>query len=127
MIKSISIIYPIFNEENRLAKTFGDIEKFDKSYSSIKKEYILVNDGSTDNTLLLIKKRFDKNKKLRIINYEKNRGKGFALKQGVQHAQNDWLLTTDADCSVSNLQLNDWLKKNYINNINYIYFGSRNY
>jgi len=127
MIKSILIIYPIFNEENRLAKTFGDIEKFDKSYSSIKKEYILVNDGSTDNTLLLIKKRFDKNKKLRIINYEKNRGKGFALKQGVQHAQNDWLLTTDADCSVSNLQLNDWLKKNYINNINYIYFGSRNY
>lgn len=127
MIKSISIIYPIFNEENRLAKTFGDIEKFDKSYSSIKKEYILVNDGSTDNTLLLIKKRFDKNKKVRIINYEKNRGKGFALKQGVQHAQNDWLLTTDADCSVSNLQLNDWLKKNYMNNINYIYFGSRNY
>ena len=127
MIKSILIIYPIFNEENRLAKTFGDIEKFDKSYSSIKKEYILVNDGSTDNTLLLIKKRFDKNKKVRIINYEKNRGKGFALKQGVQHAQNDWLLTTDADCSVSNLQLNDWLKKNYMNNINYIYFGSRNY
>jgi glycosyltransferase involved in cell wall biosynthesis len=60
MLKSISIIYPIYNEEKRLAKTIRDIEKFDKLYNSIKKEYILVNDGSTDNTLSLINEKLKK-------------------------------------------------------------------
>ena len=126
MIKSISIIYPIFNEEKRLLRTINDIKKFDKSKNSIKKEYILVNDGSTDNTLSLIKKEFNNNKKIRIINYRPNRGKGYALKLGVELSKNHWILTTDSDCSVSNFQLHNWIKKNYINNKNFIYFGSRN-
>jgi dolichyl-phosphate beta-glucosyltransferase len=126
MIKSISIIYPIYNEQKRLSKTIRDIKKFDKSNNLIKKEYILVNDGSTDKTLLLLKKKFNKNKRIKIINYKINRGKGYALKLGVRHAQNQWILTTDSDCSVSNFQLTDWIKKKYINNKTFIYFGSRN-
>jgi len=126
MIKSISIIYPIYNEQKRLSKTIKDINKFDKSNTSIKKEYILVNDGSTDKTLSLLKKKFNKNKRIKIINYKINRGKGYALKLGVRHAKNQWVLTTDSDCSVSNFQLNSWIKNNYINNKNFIYFGSRN-
>lgn len=125
MIKSISIIYPIYNEQKRLSKTIRDIKKFDKSNNSIKKEYILVNDGSTDKTLSLLKQKFN-NKRIKIINYKINRGKGYALKLGVRHAQNQWILTTDSDCSVSNFQLTDWIKKNYINNKTFIYFGSRN-
>lgn len=126
MLKSISIIYPIFNEEKRLLRTIKDIKKFDKSINSIKKEYILVNDGSTDNTLSLIKKKFKNNKRVKIINYKMNRGKGYALKLGVELSKNRWILTTDSDCSVSNFQLNKWIKKNYIDNKNFIYFGSRN-
>lgn len=126
MIKSITIIYPIFNEEKRLKKTIKDINKFDKSNNSLKKEYILVNDGSTDNTLSIIKNNFKNNKRVRIINYKKNRGKGHALKLGVAHSKNHWILTTDSDCSVSNFQLNVWIKNNYINDKNFIYFGSRN-
>jgi dolichyl-phosphate beta-glucosyltransferase len=126
MIKSISIIYPIYNEQKRLSKTIKDIKKFDKSNNSIKKEYILVNDGSTDNTLSIIKKNFKNNKRVKIINYRINKGKGYALKLGVAHSKNHWILTTDSDCSVSNFQLNSWIKNNYINNKNFIYFGSRN-
>jgi glycosyltransferase involved in cell wall biosynthesis len=69
MINSISIIYPIFNEEKRLAKTFNDINKFEKLKDFIKKEYILVNDGSTDNTLLLIIKKI---KNIKTYQSEKN-------------------------------------------------------
>jgi dolichyl-phosphate beta-glucosyltransferase len=126
VIKSNSIIYPIFNEEKRLEKTIKDINKFDKSNNSLKKEYIFVNDGSTDNTLSIIKNNFRNNKRVKIINYKKNRGKGYALKLGVAHSKNLWILTADSDCSVSNFQLNSWIKNNYINNKNYIYFGSRN-
>ena len=56
MIKSISIIYPVFNEEKRLRKTFLDIIKFEKLNKFLKKEYIFVNDGSSDRTLSIIKK-----------------------------------------------------------------------
>ncbi|SVC12349.1 uncharacterized protein METZ01_LOCUS265203, partial [marine metagenome] len=54
-------------------------------------------------------------------------GKGYALKRGVQLAKNDWVLTTDADCSVSNFQLTKWIRKKYLNQNNLIYFGSRNH
>ena len=126
MFKSVSIIYPLYNEEMRLQKTFLDIEKFDKSNKFIKKEYIFVNDGSSDQTLSLLKKKFKKKNKFKILSYTKNKGKGYALKKGVQIAKNDWILTTDADCSVSNFQLNNWLNKKYFKENILIYFGSRN-
>jgi dolichyl-phosphate beta-glucosyltransferase len=46
--------------------------------------------------------------------------------KGVILAKNQWILTNDSDCSVSNFQLINWIKKKYINNNNYIYFASRN-
>ena len=109
MIKSISIIYPVFNEEKRLKKTFLDIKKFEQLNKYLKKEYIFVNDGSSDQTLSILKKKFKNNKKVKVISYIKNMGKGYALKRGVQIAKNDWVLTTDADCSVSNFQLIKWI------------------
>ncbi len=60
------------------------------------------------------------------MSYAKNRGKGYALKKGVLTAKNEWILTTDSDCSVSNMQLIKWIKDNNINNKIHIYFGSRN-
>ena len=129
MIKSVSIIYPVFNEEKRLRKTFLDIMKFEKSNKFLKKEYIFVNDGSSDQTLSIIKKEFKNNKniKVKLVSYNKNMGKGYALKRGVQIAKNDWVLTTDADCSVSNFQLIKWIQKKYLGQNNLIYFGSRNH
>jgi dolichyl-phosphate beta-glucosyltransferase len=127
MIKSISIIYPVFNEEIRLKKSFLDIKKFEQLNKYLKKEYIFVNDGSSDQTLSILKKKFKNNKKVKVISYIKNMGKGYALKRGIQIAKNDWVLTNDADCSVSNFQLIKWIKKKYLNHNNLIYFGSRNH
>tara|TARA_B100000787_G_scaffold24158_1_gene16160 strand:+ start:4428 stop:5141 length:714 start_codon:yes stop_codon:yes gene_type:complete len=127
MFRSVSIVYPVFNEEKRLKKTFLDIEKFEKSNKFIEKEYIFVNDGSSDQTFSVIKKKFKNNKKVKIINYNKNMGKGYALKRGVHIAKNDWVLTTDADCSVSNFQLTKWINKGYLSQNVSIYFGSRNH
>ena len=60
MLKSISIIYPVFNEEERLSKTFLDIKKFEMVNKFIKKEYIFVNDGSLDKSLFIIKNEIKK-------------------------------------------------------------------
>ena len=131
MINGLSIIYPIFNEEKRLKFIFSDIELFNKYSSLIKKEFIFVDDGSVDSSKLILKKFINKNSRknilYKIISYKKNKGKGFALKKGVLNASKEWILTTDADASVSNLQLIDWIAKNYITKNIKIYNGTRNH
>ncbi len=131
MIKNLSIIYPIFNEEKRLFNIFQDIKKFNKKTRQINKEYIFVDDGSFDNSKQKINKfiKLNKNSKIqyKIISYKVNKGKGFALKSGVLNSTKKWVLTTDSDCSVSNFQILRWIKKDYINKGNMIYFASRNH
>ena len=128
MIKSLSVVFPLYNESERLSYTFQDIEKFRKKKLIRNIEYIFVDDGSTDNSLKIIKNFFKKKKffKYKIIKIKKNLGKGNALKKGIFLAKNEWILTLDADISVSLLQLNDWIKKKYIEKKVFIYFGSRN-
>ena len=115
MIKNLSIIYPIFNEEKRLFNIFQDIKKFNKKTHHINKEYIFVNDGSFDNSKKRIKDfiKLNKNSKIqyKIISYKVNKGKGYALKSGVLNSTKKWILTTDSDCSVSNFQILKWIKK----------------
>lgn len=127
MINSLSIVFPLFNEENRLPKLFRGIKKF-LIKSKINVEFIFVNDGSVDNSLTLIKKFKRENISkinIKIVNYKKNKGKGYALKQGVHIANKRWILTMDIDLSVSLDQINSWVKKKFIKNDNDIYFGSR--
>ena len=54
MIKSLSIIFPIFNEELRLKSSFNHIKSFLKNEKKIKIEIIFVDDGSKDNSYRLI-------------------------------------------------------------------------
>ena len=127
MIKSLSIVFPLFNEEKRLSKLLRKIKKFIFK-NKLNIEFIFVDDGSTDESLKLLK-NFKKNNqrkiKFNIISYKKNKGKGYALKKGVLKASNKWILTMDIDLSVTFSQINQWIKKQYINKNIGIYFGSR--
>ena len=131
MINNLSIIYPIYNESKRLKFILSDIEKFNKKTKFLKKEYIFVDDGSSDKSKLILYNFLKRNRQTgiiyRVISYKKNKGKGFALKSGVLNSTKKWILTTDSDCSVSNFQILRWIKKNYINKENVIYFASRNH
>ena len=129
-IKELSIIFPIYNEEQRLAKSFIKVKKLFKSFKSINIEIIFVNDGSTDRTHKLvtsfIKSISKKNrKKLIYINYKNNKGKGYALKQGIKKSKKKWNLTCDIDFSTDPTEINKWVKLNYINDEKNCYFGSR--
>ena len=91
-------------------------------------EFIFVDDGSNDNSYLLIKNFIDKNKKkidLKLISYKNNKGKGFALKKGVAKAKHDWVITVDIDLSVKLEQIKIWQKKKLISKKLKVYFGSR--
>ena len=133
MIKSLSIIFPIYNEELRLKSSFNHIQTFLKKKKSFNIEIIFVDDGSFDNSYTLIDqfaksfKNLKKNNKfkIKVIKSKKNLGKGSALRLGAKKAIYNWILTTDIDMSVSLFQICDWIKKKFINKKYFVYFGSR--
>ena len=124
----LSIIIPLYNEEKRLQKSLKGLKKFLSKKKKNKVETIFVSDGSTDNTNKLINLFISKNKKFykfKFIFYQKNVGKGYAIKQGIMKASYDWQLICDADMSVNPNQFNIWYNKNRIIDKNKAYFGSR--
>ena len=89
----VSIIIPVYNEE----KTIIDIlEKVNhQKINSISMEIIVINDGSKDHSLELLKDNPQLYAKL--INLEKNKGKGGAVREGLKSAVGDYILFQDAD------------------------------
>lgn len=99
----LTLVIPCYNEERRLGQSFKKIAKF-LLLKKIKTEIVFVNDGSSDHTLNLletIKKNLKKNKSIdiKIVSYQKNRGKGYAVKMGIFEATGDNILLCDADLS----------------------------
>lgn len=126
MIKSISILFPIYNEKHRLKNSLNKIDIFLSKKYFKKVEIILIDDGSTDQSSELIKIFLinSKNKKnYKLISYKKNMGKGYALAKGISYVKNDWILTCDIDFSVELKQIISW--KKFIKKNLYVYFGSR--
>lgn len=124
----ISLILPFYNESER----FHFFEEGMKSYFEKNKwikELILVNDGSTDNTLELLNSYQQKYTQIdcKIIDIQPNKGKGNAVKQGVLQATQKWILCNDADLSYSMFQIDEWIENGWINfdATNCVYFGSR--
>ena len=72
----ISIIIPVYNEQGNIEKILEKIN----SKIKIEKEVIVINDGSTDNTLEELK-----SSNCKIINLVRNSGKGFAMKEGIKY------------------------------------------
>ena len=85
----LSIIIPVYNE----GKTVAEIIRQVKAVKSFDKEIIVVNDGSTDETIKVIKVIKD----ITIISHKKNQGKGAAIRTGIAKAAGDYLLVQDAD------------------------------
>ena len=62
MIRSLTIIFPIFNEEARLGKSLYELKKFIEGNPELNLEIIFVNDGSKDNSQLIIQKFIKENR-----------------------------------------------------------------
>ena len=132
MIKSVSIILPLYNEEKRLKNTFNKISKFLSNNNIKYKEIVFVDDGSTDDSSKLITSYIESEKKkkfikLYLIKYQKNLGKGGALKAGVKKASGKWILTSDIDFSVPLNEVLNWDRKGYITKNSKVYFASRSH
>jgi dolichyl-phosphate beta-glucosyltransferase len=95
---SLSVVVPCYNEEQRLPRTIEQIERYLDGHG-ISYELILVDDGSSDGTRLVMDEAAARNRNVRIEALAVNRGKGRALAEGVNLARGDEVLVTDADLS----------------------------
>jgi glycosyltransferase involved in cell wall biosynthesis len=88
---SVSVIIPVFNEE----KTLNEIYRRVKS-TNLASEIIFINDGSTDGTSLILRE-LAKEPKVKILKFPDNRGKGAAIKSGINEANGKIIIIQDAD------------------------------
>lgn len=94
----LSIVIPCFNEERRLPPTLAAIRAYFRRHE-IDAELILVDDGSRDGTLSLMRAEAAHHRDVRVVAVSPNRGKGRAVAEGVRVARGDRILVTDADLS----------------------------
>lgn len=94
----LTVITPMYNEaaqiQKNIAKIIGVLSDMDVTW-----EYILVNDGSLDNSLELAEQATADCEHCRIIHYPRNRGRGYALRQGFEAAEGSYIITTESDLS----------------------------
>jgi dolichyl-phosphate beta-glucosyltransferase len=93
-----SIVLPAFNESERIAATIENIFTF-AAKKSWQTEIIVVNDGSTDDTVEVVRRCAATRPGLRLLQNPGNRGKGYSVRHGILQAQGEILLFSDADLS----------------------------
>ena len=100
MAPKLSIVVPAFNETERLGNSIDKILSYLESRRE-PGELIVVDDGSTDDTAALAQQRLRDSATVttRLIRYEPNRGKGYAVRLGLLEAQANIALFSDADLS----------------------------
>jgi dolichol-phosphate mannosyltransferase len=89
----LSIIIPVYNEEKTVATMLDKILKI--AIPGVKKEVIVVDDGSEDNSKS--KMQNPKFKEIKILSHKKNMGKGAAVITGIKNATGDYIVIQDAD------------------------------
>ncbi len=94
--KLLSIVSPVYNEEGNIEKFFGVLkgvlEKLDYDY-----EVIFINDGSKDNSLIILSKLALENKKVKVINFSRNFGHQMAITAGIDYACGNACVILDSD------------------------------
>lgn len=105
----LSWIIPAYNEEKRIEKTLREVDLYLQSKNFLGGyEIVVVNSVSRDRTAEIVKNLQSQISNLKLLNLE-NKGKGWAVKQGMLQAQGEIRLFSDADNSVSVEQADKFL------------------
>ena len=96
-MKKLSIIVPCYNEREALPFFYKETLKIAKKMKNVSFEYLFINDGSSDNTLAIIKELALKDKNVRYISFSRNFGKEAAIYAGLENASGEFITVMDAD------------------------------
>lgn len=114
---SLSIIIPVYNEANTIKEIIKRVRNVD-----IKKEIVVVDDGSTDGTREILPGMSSDD--LIILYHERNMGKGAAIRTGLKHITNDIVIIQDADLEYNPQDYHALIKPILEGNADVVY-GSR--
>lgn len=96
----LSVVIPAYNEERRLSDTVTSVLSYLRK-QSYTWEILIVNDGSTDRTVQVVKQFQKQEPKIMLLEYGSNRGKGYAVRYGMNRARGAYRLFMDADNSTT--------------------------
>ena len=88
----LTVIVPVFNERNTVGEA---IRRVREAPLAIDREIVVVDDGSDDGTLEIVRSLSDST--VRVFHYPDNRGKGAAVRRGIEEARGDLIVVQDAD------------------------------
>jgi len=86
----LSVVIPVYNEKNTINEILQRVLN-----TGLVDEIVVIDDGSTDGTAEMLRKQSDK--KIQVITFPKNRGKGAAVRAGIEAVKGDLVLIQDAD------------------------------
>ena len=78
-MKSITLLIPVYNEKSVLPQLFSRLDELAKSTPNYQFEFLLINDGSVDESLSIITKHTQKDTRISYINLSRNFGKEIAM------------------------------------------------
>jgi len=105
----ISLVIPAYNEGDHILEILEETDRVMESLGAIY-EIIVVNDGSKDETELKAFEYANNNNHVKVISYDKNAGKGFALKTGFFNAVGDSVVFMDGDLDINPQQIRKYVK-----------------
>ncbi len=107
MKNSLGIYIPLYNEEEGIDHLESELAKLELLLKDkCNYEIILIDDGSIDNTLELLKEKFNK-KLYRVISHSENKNLGGFLKTSIKDCQKDFIAFLDSDCTYNPSLLNE--------------------
>lgn len=124
----ISIIVPVYNEENNIKQSLSRlINAVQKDLHGKKKWYteiVVVDDGSTDNSLEIIIKFVENHSIIRLIRHKKNQGKGAALSTAFKNTKGKICIIHDSDLEYNPYEINKLIEP-LVRGIAHVVYGSR--
>ncbi len=96
--KKIGIVIPVYREERNLRRMYDRLETVTSALNQFEWEYVCVNDGSPDNSILVLRQLAAEDPKVKVIDLSRNFGKEIALTAGVHEIEDvDAVICIDAD------------------------------
>ncbi|HFU3803699.1 TPA: glycosyltransferase family 2 protein [Streptococcus suis] len=97
-MKKLSVVVPCYNEEKTIVPFLESIARTEKELSDkLQFSYIFIDDGSSDNTLKVLKEASSQNSNIHFISFSRNFGKEAALLAGLDEADGDFVTVMDVD------------------------------
>ncbi len=95
--KLLSIIVPCYSEEEALPAFWEEVTRVTDSMEGVDFEFIFVDDGSRDNTKIILREMAKADKRVRYVSFSRNFGKEAAMYAGLKYSKGDYVAIMDAD------------------------------